>query len=260
MLKHKHIQSFLPVFNGFYETVFSADEDSVIESPYTYDNYEFHYDEYKECVKQIEGRLIEFLGLDAKDIKIVFETINSPKYYNFETDSIYVKYKLTDKAVKAINAYLLANVAAFDKYISDRYTSRDGFNSWHSNDYKDWFKEISLKANLQHKFGGILQFLFENENYGTYELYEDVSPNCYLEGTLVNHITEIDGIIEDYAIRNYLNKDIDTIANELFTEFDEVTMLTSEAEFLTLDFIKDRVNKMFITIDNKTLDLFASIK
>jgi len=53
------IKSYLPIFQGFYETIFEPCEDHIIEEPYNYDDYDFDYDEYREemakdCVNAIE--------------------------------------------------------------------------------------------------------------------------------------------------------------------------------------------------------------
>lgn len=262
MLKHKHIKSFLPVFSGFYESIFAPDEELVIEEPFNYDDYEFDYNGYylsvaKGCVDAIEDKLVDLFNLSAKDIKIIFEEIHSPKFYNFETDAIYVKYKLTSEAIKAINAYLLENEDAFATYIKERYTSRSGFNSWHSNNHKDWFKEISTKANLSHKFGAILDFILYIENYDAYRLYEDLDGQCYLDGWLKENVATVTDVIASYTKDNYLNKDVPTITAELLEYFEANEI---DGDFLTYNYVEKYVIEGFNEIENKTLNLFAQLK
>lgn len=266
MLKHKRINSFLPVFNGFYSTVFEASEDNVIESPFTFENYEFDYSEYnlrvsKACVNAIENKLKD---LDFVGITIEFENLVSPKEYNFANDSINVKYKLTTESIKGINTYLKANIEAFDKYITDNYTSRSGFISSYSNLVGVWFTEyLSDKNKLSHVFGAVLQFIFDNEGYDSFELYSDIDSETYLEGTLKNGVGEIDNTINEYAKENYKTKDILTIVCELVKHFDvdELSYFEYvEHEFLTFDYIENKVQNVFNEIENKTLDLFAVIK
>lgn len=261
MLKHKRIESFLPVFNGFYETVFAPDEDLVIESPYTYDNYIFDYDEYKERVakaatNQIENKLAEILN--NKGVTIGYENIVSPRFYNFETDSINVKYKLTTEAIKSINTYLKTNKEAFATYIKERYTSRDGFMSFYSNNANEWLNELLTdKKQLNHAFGAILEFIFENEGYNSYELYTDICDKCSLGGTLINGVGEINETIINYTKENYKTKDLITDACELANHFNENEIFE---DFLTFDYIENLVRKEFESVDNLTLNLFAHVK
>ena len=258
MLRARSIQSFLPVFNGFYSTVFEPDEESTIESPYKYDDYEFDYSEYnqrvsKACVNQIERKLAE-LGFN---IQIVFEALISPREYNFANDSINVLYKLKPSDVKGINDYLKANVNEFDAYITERYTSRSGFMSWYSNDFQDWFKEyLTNKDKLAHVFGAVLEFIFANENYTAFDLYEDICSDCYLDGWLKEGVGGVAERIETYANDNYTTKDIDSIVTELYNEFENED-LTNEYDWLTYNYIKELVNGVFNNIDRNTLNLFA---
>jgi hypothetical protein len=195
MLKHKNIESFLPVFNGFYGTHFEPDEESTIESPYTWDDYEFDYVGYRTnvslaCCDAIENKLND---IGIKGVTIKYQNLSSPREYNFANDSINVKYKLTDTAVKAINSYLIDNKEAFTTYIKNRYTSRDGFMSWHSNDANDWLNDkLSDKKELSHAFGAVLEFIFENEGYEAYNLYEDITDigDVWLNGWLKEGVTD----------------------------------------------------------------------
>lgn len=260
-LKHKIIPSFLPVFCGFYETIFEPNEDYVIESPFTYEDYEFDYTGYrtnvaKACVDAIENKLKEF---DINGVIITYEKISSPKYYNFETDSIYVKYKLTGKAVKNINDYLTINKEAFATYVKDNYTSRDGFNSFWSNDINDWFKiYLPNKEKLKHCFGAVLEFIFENEKYTYRELYDDVCGDAtFLDGWLKENVATVTDVIATYTKENYLTKDITTITAELVVHFESEDIT---GDFLTYGYIEKYVIETFSEIDNKTLNLFADIK
>jgi len=185
----KAIESFLPVFSGFYGTVFEADESMVIEKPYTYDDYKFDYKGYNEdmgkaCVKAIQNKLDE---IGKFGVKIEYQTISSPREYNFANDSIHVKYILS-KGLKEVTKYLLKNNRVFETYISDHYTSRSGFMSFYSNDANVWINEyLNDEKKLVHCFGSILEFIFTNEGYTDFNLYEDTQDwsGVYLFGELI---------------------------------------------------------------------------
>ncbi len=260
---NKTIESFLPVFCGFYNSIFEPSEDMVIEEPFTFDNYEFFYSDYRNeiaraCVNGIEKQLTEY---GIKGVKIKYQTINSPKEYNFYTDAIHVEYKLTLKAIASINEYLKKNKEAFDKYIVDHYTSRDGFMSSWSNNVDVWLTEYLTDAkDLRHCFGAVLQFIFENEDYTYNNLYEDYCTSINLEGSLVNGVGETNDYIENFANENYKRKDIESITTELVNYFDEnwrdFFYRDINDTFLTPEYIKGIVYRIFNNIDKHTLSLF----
>jgi hypothetical protein len=256
MLKHKNIESFLPVFNGFYSTVFEPSEDSVIESPYTYDNYEFDYEGYnervaKKCCDKLEEKLAEF-GING--VTIIYQNVSSPKEYNFYNDSINAKYKLTSEAIKAINKYLVEAKEDFSQYIYDRYTDRSGFMSHYCNDSRVWLTEyLSKKDQLSHAFGAVLEFIFENEGYEPFNLYEDICGDIWLDGSLKEGVSEVDQHIKEYTQDNYTTKDPITVSCELAKHYED-----TELEYLDYSYIENLVKKIYQEIDNKTLNLFVA--
>ena len=259
---NKIIESFLPVFSGFYESIFSPDEDTVIEHPFNWENYNYDYDSFrtdmaKACVNGIERQLPEY-GITG--VKIKYQTISSPpREYNFETDAIHVEYKLTIKGIASINSYLKQNKEAFAKYIKETYTSRDGFISSWSSDVDTWLDDyLTNKSDLPHCLGAVFEFIFENENYTPYDLYQDYCTSVYLDGSLINGVGEINDFIEKYANENYQTKDITTITNELVKHFETVynnRIGEYQPDFLTYKYIEKIVNTVFNGIEKNTLIL-----
>jgi hypothetical protein len=179
------IESYLPIFNGFYNTLFEANEEMYIEDPYDYDDYEFNYKQYhldvaKECVGAIEQEL-NHLGLG---ISIKFQALDSPKEYNFRNDRIDVEYTLGADSLNKIHSYLLENKDAFSEYVKENYTSRSGFYSFHSNNVNEWLDNIKNGTDLDHKLGAVLNFILQNENYTDSDLYDRIIGNVYLEADL----------------------------------------------------------------------------
>lgn len=179
------IESYLPIFNGFYNTLFEANEEMYIEDPYDYDDYDFNYKKYnldvaKACVEAIET---ELNNLDL-DITVKFQALDSPREYNFRNDRIDVVYTLGANSLNEIHSYLLENKDAFSEYVKDNYTSRSGFISFHSNQSDEWLDNIKSGTDLDHKLGAVLDFILQNENYTDEKLYYDVMDNVYLEADL----------------------------------------------------------------------------
>ena len=152
------IESYLPLFNGFYGSLLECDCEELEEGE------EFNSDlfDYADYYDRISKSVTEFVGNELKDleIKVEFQALVSPKYYNFSNDSINVKYTLSENTITLILAMLSENNDDFEQYLHDNYTCRDGFIPFHSNDKKEWLLALTSGSNelLGHKLGGILNF------------------------------------------------------------------------------------------------------
>ena len=184
------IESYLPIFQGFYGTLFECDsEESMLEDGKTYDDYKWNYAEYNQrvataCVSPIEDQLNE-LGLG---ITIEFQSLYSPKYYNYSNDSINVAYTLEDKSLDKIVEYIQENREAFDTYIKDNCTSYDGFISFYSNDSDVWLDEYIKREDddMATVFGHLLEFVLQNEEFTASHLAEEVQDEIsYVECELI---------------------------------------------------------------------------
>ena len=185
------VQTFLPVFNGFYNTLFEDlidnATDNVIEyhneqneSDLNYDNFDFDYASIqneicKDAVSKIEEKLNE-IGINCT---INFENLVSPKEYNFSNDSINIEINF--KKFSRVIEILEQNYDSFSKYIKDNYTSRDGFISNYSNYSSDWMEDLKNDAeNETHKVGAVLEFILQEvEEYKPENLYFELCENCY---------------------------------------------------------------------------------
>jgi hypothetical protein len=168
------IQTYCPIFEGFRESIFDLDPTQFCEDHDTdYYSLEIDYKSYQTdvakaiCV-EIGKQMSDFIGL------IKFQSLESPKYYNFENDSINV---LIGPIKENISNYIYENKEAFCKYLKENYTSFDGFISSHSNSFDEWecltknFRSFKVHS---HYLGSILQFIAENEGITESDLYYDV--------------------------------------------------------------------------------------
>ena len=181
--KMKKIETFLPVFPGFYGTIFEADEENEISginderegkglerldlnSDIKFDYATYEQDVCEGAVDFIEGELMK-LGL-VKWIK--FQTQCSPKEYNFANDSINIKVGTN---VRNLSKYINSHVKEFRAYLKEHYTSYDGFISFQSNDADEWRDETkNFMSNLDgHKLGALLEFVCEVENIDSESMY-----------------------------------------------------------------------------------------
>jgi len=194
----KTIETYLPVFPGFYSTIFEPDETSEIEyftqlridnklTPVDFDQFQFDYDNYrkrisKDCCGFIERELKALNVLDS----ITFQSVYSPKEYNFATDAIYIAVNLTDENVEVIKKYLQDNIESFTQYVKDRYTSYDGFMSSYSNNVNAWLFDECLEH--KHMLGPILEFICRNEDINSEDMYYYASQDNYLEVENANEL------------------------------------------------------------------------
>lgn len=157
-------ETFAPLFPGFYGTIFEYDRESEDIDSYNeeyktnlkYEDFEFNYVDYhqricKAFVNRLEKEIDELLP-----IKIEYQSLCSPREYNFGNDSIYVKVTVDLK--RLINAVAkLPNEEAV-KYF-DRYTNRSGFISFHSNNLSDWLNQDYIMEEPAHRIGALLDCL-----------------------------------------------------------------------------------------------------
>ena len=192
----REIKSYLPVFNGFYNSLFEYDnEEQDIEyynemenTDLDFDDFEFDYKDYHNrvavsCVSNIE----QYLKHENLDIEIIFEELVSPREYNFTNDSINVTYRLNKATYNTLIKYLEDNIVEWNKYIKELYTSRDGFSSFYSNDGNDWIEDFKIAEDedLTGTFGRLLEFYFENEGFTDEDLASNVSFENYIEFQVV---------------------------------------------------------------------------
>ena len=189
----KAIDTWLPLFRGFYGTIW--DGDSELDSFCEYhevdaDEVDVDWLGYRQKVavaitSEIESKLIE-LGL-VESVK--YQTIISPNYYNFVNDSIDVNIV---PIVDGIVSYIHSNYDAFDTYLKQRYTSRDGFISFRFNSAVEWAEDTSNFTALgkdSHVLGALLDFALVNEDLSEHDFYCDIiSDVCFDEFATINYI------------------------------------------------------------------------
>lgn len=77
-------------------------------------------------------------------VEFKFNRLDSPREYNFTNDEIIVDATFP----KPIQIWrkIVEHKAAIEKYIKERFTSRDGFISFVSNDINEWREDYNNGA------------------------------------------------------------------------------------------------------------------
>ena len=142
-------------FGGFYYSIHDELIDSMLESYFSDDSGEplEHPDNidyqiiFTEYCNQLIPLYKEFMSDEySLDISLKFIHLDSPREYNFTTDSMLCD--VTEKDFKKLKNYFLKD-AAFIKYANDKSKSRDGFISFY-----DGIKNIKTDDSI------LLQYIF----------------------------------------------------------------------------------------------------
>jgi hypothetical protein len=209
---------------------------------YFWDN--FQYDKYKEFIQQTACSFINGTHTEGfVDIEIEAGEIYSPKYYNYSNDEIDLTITFSrPKIIKEINK----DIPKFDAFLKERYSSRDGFLSFTSNNYIDWLRDFG--NNEDNAYGAVLSYIFQQQIEDNVSLFLD-----YISNEGVDYRDYVDyqkhdeecEVLHKYVKDNYKDITIDSIDYESF-----------EFESLDIDMVKKIIKEKILEIDNKSLSLF----
>lgn len=190
----KTIKTYLPIFSGFYGTLFEdiidSEEENIFEEneSYTTDNVEFDYKTFKEDIsKQCVGVFEDAFNRDMHTkLSVSFESLFSPKFYNFENDSINVTISLNRNDFDTVISAIKENKTEISEQLKERYSSREGFSSFHSTDLDEWIEDLTLEFETEedcsHKWGAILEILCDVlDIIDEEEMVDKVRGNCSLD-------------------------------------------------------------------------------
>ena len=186
------IETWLPVFPGFYGTHFECDNEELemdnvndirvennLIGDVVFDDYDWDYAAYnvevaKTCCKVIERWLEGYVS------KVIYREICSPAYYNFTNDSINIGVKVSKKNIKKIAEYIYKHKELCQQYLTENYTSRSGFDSFWSNQFDVWERDTKQFTEFEGDFrlGAMLDFICrcerrEDSERPDYTLYEE---------------------------------------------------------------------------------------
>lgn len=199
----KIIESYLPVFQGFYGSIFEYEnEEQDIENhneengtDLNFNDFEWDYKDYHKRVSEAcVSSLWNYLKLDGFEIDIQFDKLYSPREYNFSNDVIYCTYKVSDEDLQKLIDYCKDNNKEFTEYLEEGYSSRPGFISFFDTDKETWFSEYLKEDSdkFSKAFVGILEFYLNNEGYRADDMYSDCSnETSYINYELLSEIETV---------------------------------------------------------------------
>lgn len=207
------IETTIP-FSGFYESVHLSLIESAIESMFSDDSggslgLENAFNDlcdFRKVFYSYAQCYAENFSVAFKIPSLKFETLESPREYNFTTDRVFCKISMED--VKAIYERLSNTEGrkVFEDVAKSMFTSRSGFYSFYSPDVEDWGDIEDWDAN---QIGCMLHALAsydtgkDYDSWEEYALMEDMQSNGYIDNWLCGSSPGVDRL---FKIREYLIK------------------------------------------------------
>lgn len=155
------------------------------------------------CYPEISQKYVKefnawFLDEYEIDLGLKFESLQSPKCYNFETDRIFAW--IDDAALPALEKL---TEGRFGKWLYERMRARDGFIPHYSNSLTQWYEEKAFEDWDFNQLGLLLEFLFEGEgNDNAFSVFEEMFEPIFLAVSNAFDYDEIDVRIHEMLIED----------------------------------------------------------
>jgi len=198
-------------FSGFYESLHSSAIDDSINQEFSDDqgieNAELSYRAWdsmqwgnvrNEYAKEYAKSFGHEFGIKS----LSFESMTSPREYNFSTDRIFCEIDYAELCC-IIKTF---DLKAFADYVRERFTSRDGFISFYPAELSEWGKVETWDHN---QCGTALEFYAIQESGGEYDHWQEYAImenslcNGFMSELLWQNCPEMPRL---YRVFEYLNK------------------------------------------------------
>lgn len=196
-------------FQGFYNSVHNSiiddaenqlftDRDTDCTNNNDLQSHFYNKCDYKKLFTDYSKAYAESFRDEFNIPSLKFISLNSPREYNFSTDVI----ECSINRVDILKIYENADKTRLAAFVTEHCTSRSGFHSFYSPDFKVWdYVDSWDHAQLSL----LLQFYFENhDNFNDdweYETMQDYESNGYITQWLENACPIIGKL---YKIHDYL--------------------------------------------------------
>ena len=201
-------------FEGFYYSTYDSEINGCIDNELQYFESEFNLNENeletlrggywckntKEFLENFSKKYAESFICEIKsetgiDLDANFESLQSPKEYNFLNDRIFIEMP-EKNAIKFINYVLQNHKKELEILIKQNFTSGEGFISKYKNNLQLWGNPGEWDHNQIGTCFEIFQHL-ENDIYDTYLLHEWLLNN--IESTLSDDALRIINKLNEVA-------------------------------------------------------------
>ena len=206
-------------FSGFYESIHDSEIDNALQFIFTdrATGCEVNEALHLRALDCVDWRHVrneyarEYAEQFAHQFAIPslkFESLDSPRFYNFTTDRVFCTIEPDD--LRRIMATF--DLPAFAEYVREKFTSRDGFASYYSPELADWGSPAEYDHN---QAGAVLEFYAQQESssgefdqWDEFALLEDARGNGLLDqifweagGDEFRRLVRLQDYLEDRAER-----------------------------------------------------------
>ena len=145
-----------------------------------------------EVARKITENVYEdlFIRDDGIIKSIKYNGLDSPKYYNFETDKILLDMEIDQEKLEQY--CFTTNRAVFHKYLYDNFTSYDGFHSFIANNVADFVIQYEDEGKTDRCLDVLIEFYFFNELTDWDEENMRYDMQDIANETLWNYMEEVD--------------------------------------------------------------------
>ena len=169
-------------FSGFYESIHSSAIDDAIN--YTFTDYASGIENNDRLSERLYDSLNwrDMLTEYAKEyadtfayrfgIELEFESLSSPREYNFTTDRIFCRIN----EAEVLRLYASTDKNKLDQVAREMFTSRDGFNSFYDPDPLSWGEVSTWDYNQLY---ALLVAYVDDDDFETY-----LMDNVFSDGTI----------------------------------------------------------------------------
>ena len=208
-MKHIYNNWSYKIFDGFYNT--NLFNDNMLcnleyidkQEGYLEDNQSYDVDNFQEYKKEVSDNAVYelFNTLENNDIikSMKLKDVYSPKYYNYETDSLIIKMDINLRALKTF--CFKTNRDMFNKYLKENFTSYSGFVSFVDNNIKDFINTYKTSTCKDREINVMIEYYlltqinntldcdnFDCDNSYQYRIYEGA------DQILWNHLKVVDDV------------------------------------------------------------------
>lgn len=207
-------------FSGFYNSIHDSELDyqlnnrlftDYIAGFYNNDNlsnYAYDAIDWQNLYIEYASKYVYFFASQF-ELNIKFESLSSPREYNFTTDRIFCT--INDSEI--MRMWRETKPEVMINQVKSMFTSYDGFHSHYSNDFNEW-KNSPLEYDNNELYCLLLAWV--NTNYDSdkldnfeYSFIEHESCSCFFYELICKHCTNK----RLFKIHDYLNKRAERMAS-----------------------------------------------
>ena len=193
----------LPFFCGFYESpLYNSDtlywettEDDMEywqalfeDETLTADDLDIDFPRFKEeCAKAYMEAFFNDANCPNFIKNMEFSELVSPRFYNYETDKLYVNVEFEEDWRDKVKTFMEDNKEWLTERIREEWTSCDGFNSFMSNNYDVWYKEFQKDDVDERYVAAMIGYIMLLANDSIYnDLITDTLESFYIREYIIN--------------------------------------------------------------------------